>query len=141
MFNPSRDEVRRFFIESWQKFQHKKELSEIEKLTIEIILKHPEYHIALNQKELDSDYFPEQETTNPFLHMSLHLAMMEQVSIDQPPGIRSLYEQLCKKTGNEHDATHEMMECLSETIWHAQRYQTELDQTLYLECLEKKAAS
>jgi hypothetical protein len=138
MFNPSRDEVRRFFIESWKKFQEQQELSGLEKLTIEIILKHPEYHPALSEKELERDYFPEEGVTNPFLHMSLHLALTEQISIDQPPGIHSLYDKLCSKFKSEHDALHEMIECLSETIWHAQRYQTALDQNLYLECLKKK---
>ena len=74
---------------------------------------------------------------NPFLHLSLHLAIEEQIAIDQPRGIRARYETLAAKT-SEHDAKHAVLECLGETIWQAQRLGKPLDETSYLECLDRK---
>ena len=36
---------------------------------------------------LDRDWAPKGGETNPFLHLSLHLAVAEQLAIDQPAGI------------------------------------------------------
>jgi hypothetical protein len=75
---------------------------------------------------------------NPFLHLSLHLAIEEQLSIDQPRGLRERYAQLVAKTGSEHDAKHAVLECLGETIWEAQRAGAPPDEAAYLECLDRK---
>jgi hypothetical protein len=76
--------------------------------------------------------------TNPFLHMGMHIAIKEQLSIDQPAGVRARFERLLKKTGNEHTAMHHTMECLAEMIWQAQRNQTTYDVMVYFECLDRQ---
>jgi ribosomal protein S16 len=141
MFNPSRDQVRHFFFDTWSKYQCGEPLSALEQTALNAILMHPEYHVLLADSEhnRDRDFTPESGALNPFLHLSLHLAIEEQLSIDQPPGIRSCFEALVKKTGSEHDAKHEVLECLGETVWQAQRTGAPPDQERYLECLEKKA--
>jgi hypothetical protein len=78
---------------------------------------------------------------NPFLHLSLHLAVEEQLAIDQPPGISALFRRLTAKTGSEHDAAHLVLECLGETVWQAQRHGTAPDEKIYLECLERQAGA
>ena len=140
MFAPSRDQARRFFFDSWRKYRAGETLSALERIALQVILLHPEYHALLDapERNLDRDYAPEHGAMNPFLHLSLHLAIEEQLSIDQPPGIRTAFEQLRAKTGAEHDAKHALLECLAETIWQAQRGNTAPDQALYLECLEQK---
>jgi hypothetical protein len=75
---------------------------------------------------------------NPFLHLSLHLAIAEQLSIDQPPGIRAHYERLVATKGDEHEALHAVLDCLGEVIWHAQRHKTAPDAAIYLACLERQ---
>jgi hypothetical protein len=141
MFNPSRDEARRFFFDTWDKYGRGEPLSAFEHLVLEVILLHPEYHAVLADAErnLDMEFTPEEGRMNPFLHLALHLAVEEQISIDQPPGIRARYEALAKKTGSEHDAKHDVLECLGETVWEAQRTGAPPDQQAYLECLERKA--
>ncbi|MEQ1630253.1 MAG: DUF1841 family protein, partial [Gallionella sp.] len=84
---------------------------------------------------LDKDYSPESGATNPFLHLMMHLTIEEQISIDQPPGIRAHFVRLTRKLESEHDAQHQMMECLSEMIWQAQRNRTQPDAAIYLNCL------
>jgi len=140
MFNPSRDEARRFFFDTWAKHRRGEALTGMENLALEIIGLHPEYHALLDapERHLERDYLPELGDINPFLHLSLHLAVEEQLSIDQPPGIRALYQRLLQKTGAEHDARHAVLECLGETIWQAQRLQSAPDPRAYLECLEMK---
>lgn len=141
MFNPSRDEARRFFFDTWAKHRRGEALAGMELLALEIIGLHPEYHALLDapERHLGRDFVPELGDINPFLHLSLHLAVEEQLSIDQPGGIRALYQRLLQKTGSAHDAKHAVLECLGETIWQAQRLQAAPDSKIYLECLEKKA--
>ena len=137
MYNPSRDQARQFFFESWRKYQDKQVLTSLESIALDIILRHPEHHPLLNDPEnyLDRDYLPEFGETNPFLHMSLHLAIEEQLSIDQPTGIKGHYQQLLAKLGSPHDAQHAVMDCLAEMIWQAQRHNTAPDSSIYLNCL------
>jgi hypothetical protein len=95
-------------------------LTGIEALTLDVILEHPEYHAVLEDPERyrTKDYVDE---SNPFLHMSLHVALEEQLSIDHPPGLRRRFEALLVRFGDRHQAVHEAIECLAETVWRAQR--------------------
>jgi len=140
LFSPSRQDARRFFFETWKKHQTAQPLTDLEKIVLSILIDHPEYHAILNfpEKYLEQEWTPESEESNPFLHLGLHVAIEEQRSIDQPFGIRSLYAQLALRHGDEHHAQHEMMECLGEMIWHAQRYGGGPDVNLYISCIRGK---
>ncbi|WP_029148119.1 DUF1841 family protein [Methylophilus sp. 5] len=142
LFNPSRDEVRQFFFDAWAKFKQKQStLTDLEKMAVGIMHMHPEYHVILDQPEhyLAQAYYPEMGETNPFLHMSLHLSIQEQISINQPIGITQAYGKLCTRFQQEHEAQHALLECLAETIWLAQRNQTGLDAAHYLQLIEQRA--
>jgi hypothetical protein len=138
MFNPSRDEARNFLFEAWRKRKANELLTPLEDLVAQLIEKHPEYHDVLDKPTTyqERDYAPEHGATNPFLHLMMHLTIEEQISIDQPAGIRAHFVRLTHKFESEHDAQHRMMECLSEMIWQAQRNGTQPDATIYLHCLE-----
>ena len=140
MFNPTRDQARRFFFDTWAKYMAHQPLEGAESVAIEIILAHPEYHRLLEQREhyQDRDYPPEFGETNPFLHLAMHLAIAEQVSIDQPAGIRSRYESLLKLHGSAMDAQHDIMDCLAEMIWQSQRQGSEYSAAIYFDCLDAK---
>ena len=140
LFNPSRDEVRDFFFEAWAKFNTQAPLTPLEKIAIEVVLLHLEYHVVLNQpgKYKSQAYYPEMGETNPFLHMSLHLSILEQVQINQPIGIAGLYQQLLNKHQDAMLAQHDLMDCLAETIWQAQRNHTQPDAMAYLACMQSK---
>ena len=132
MFNPTREEVRRFFHDTWRKYGEKNPMSGLEAMAIDIILAHPEYRIVLEEPDLADGM-----ESNPFLHMSLHLAVSEQLSINQPFGIVKRYEGLLEKTGSRHDALHVLMACLEKMLGHAQQYHTPPDQEHYFECLQR----
>lgn len=142
LFNPSRDEVRQFFFETWRKYRAAEPLAALEGVAVEVISLHPEYQTVLDAPErfMEQEYFPEMGETNPFLHMSLHLSILEQLSIDQPPGIATAYQALQGRLNDPHEAQHELMECLAETVWRAQRDRTPPDAQAYLECIRKKAS-
>jgi hypothetical protein len=140
MFNPSRDQARRMFFDTWRKYRSGQPLAGIETQVIEVVLQHPEYHGILERTDqyLDRDYLPEQGETNPFLHMGMHLAIVEQLSIRQPFGLAERYEKLLARCGDAHAAQHRAMDCLAEMIWQAQRNGTAPDSQLYLRCLDRK---
>jgi hypothetical protein len=141
MFNPSRDQVRQFFFDVWAKYRAGQPLAGAEQPALEAILAHPEYHGVLDQAErfLERDYLPELGETNPFLHLSMHLALAEQVSIDQPAGIRERYRKLLEFHGDAMQAQHEAIDCLAEMVWQSQRSGTPYDPAAYLDCLDRKA--
>jgi hypothetical protein len=141
LFNPSRDEVRRFFIETWHKLSDGLPLTPLEMLARDRLLMHPEYHPLLSSGDdaLARDFTPESGVGNPFLHLSLHLAIAEQLQIDQPHGLRRAYNHLVINGYNEHDAEHVVLECLAETLWRAQRDQCPPDGAAYLACVQAKA--
>ena len=138
MFEPTRDQARNTFFEAWRKYRAGQPLAGIEALALEVILLHPEYHAVLGQPERsrDKDYANE---ANPFLHMSLHVALEEQLSIDQPPGIAARLTALMSKFQDRHEALHQALECLAETVWRAQRESAAPDANAYLDCLAKRA--
>ena len=140
MFNPSRDQVRAFFCESWRKHRQRLILEGAEATAADLIAEHPEYHALLENPDaaLEQEFTPESGQMNPFLHLSLHLAIADQISIDQPQGIRAAYETLRARL-DVHAAEHAILECLGETIWNAQRQGGELDANAYLESVRRIA--
>ena len=138
MFDPTREQVRQTFFEAWRKYRAGEPLAGIETIALDVSLAHPEYHaiLAAPERYRDKDYVGE---GNPFLHMSLHLALEEQLSIDQPPGIAGRFAALLERTGERHHALHEAIECLAETIWRAQRDHAPPDGAAYLACLERRS--
>jgi hypothetical protein len=139
VFNPSREEVRRFLFNTWRKHKAGELLTALESMALDAIFLHPEYHSILDDEDryIEQDYLPEFGDVNPFLHLSLHLAVAEQISIDQPPGIRAAFERLRTKAGDEHQALHTLLDCLAETIWQAQRNGTSPDPAVYRDCLAR----
>lgn len=138
MFDPSREEVREMFFATWRKYRASEPLAGIETIALQVILLHPEYHQILDHPERyrDRDYVDE---SNPFLHMSLHLALEEQLSIDQPPGIVRRFGVLVSRFHDRHEALHQALECLAETVWRAQRERAAPDAAAYLDCLAARA--
>jgi hypothetical protein len=141
MFNPSREDVRRFFCEAWRKRTGREPVTPIEAMALEWIDRHPEFHADLQRIDdaLASDYSPERGRANPFLHLSMHLAVDEQLQIDQPPGIRAAFELLVRQHGSVHEAAHVAMECLGETLWESQRSGTPPSNERYIGCIRSKA--
>lgn len=139
MFDPTREQVRETFFDAWRKYRAGEPLVGIEAVAVDVVLAHPEYHAILDDPERhrDRDYV---DQGNPFLHMSLHMALEEQLSIDQPPGIASRFAALLRRTGERHEALHEAIECLAETIWRAQRNNAPPDGDAYLACLERRSS-
>jgi len=138
MFNPTRDQVRQFFTETWRKHRAGEVLTPLEATALDWILEHAEYHGDLeNPDAAQADYSVEAGRTNPFLHLSMHLAIAEQLSIDHPPGIRDAYQKLAQRKG-AHEAAHEIMECLGRVVWEAQRLGTPLDTEAYIELIRQR---
>lgn len=137
MFNPSREQVRMFFMEVLRKHREKSVLTTLEHHALTWVLEHPEYHEVLSNPDSQAaDYTVEQGQTNPFLHLSMHLAIQEQINIDSPPGIRDIAQKLENRYG-QHEAFHKIMEALGLVIWEAQRHQAPLSNERYLELLQK----
>jgi Domain of unknown function (DUF1841) len=141
MFAPSQNDVRRFFCETARKRLAGAPLSPMEAIAADWIGVHPEYagELADVEAALAAVYEVEGGRTNPFLHLSMHLTISEQVSIDQPRGIKQAFELLAAKRGSAHEAQHEVMECLGEMVWASQRSGLPPDGQHYLACVRRRA--
>ncbi|MDE2400524.1 MAG: DUF1841 family protein [Burkholderiales bacterium] len=135
MFAPSQEQVRRFFCEAWAKQQTAQLLTPLEAQAVDWITQHPEYHDDLTDVDaaVAASYSVEDGRTNPFLHLSMHLSITEQMSIDQPPGIRAAVDRLARRLSSLHEAHHEVMECLGEMVWTSQRSGLPFDGQTYID--------
>jgi hypothetical protein len=142
MFDPSREQARNFFISAWRKHRSGEVLTPLESIATDIVALHPEYHGVLDDAAaLERDFPPEAGQMNPFLHLALHLAIAEQLSIDQPPGLATAFKRCQLRRGNRHEALHDVLECLGETLFNAQRNGTPPDGAAYVECVMRRASA
>jgi hypothetical protein len=142
MFNPSQHDVRRFFCETFRKSNAREILTPMEAIAADWISQHPEYQEALSDVEaaLNAAYSVDAGQSNPFLHLSMHLTIAEQISVDQPKGVRPAFQLLARKYNSEHEAHHQIMECLGEMIWTSQRTGLPPDGAAYVEALKKRSS-
>ncbi|MEY3202508.1 MAG: hypothetical protein RIR70_2058 [Pseudomonadota bacterium] len=138
MFNPTREQVRRFYLDAWMKHQTGGVMTPLEALAANIMAMHPEYHALFETGEatLEREWTPEMGESNPFLHISLHMAIEEQLSIDQPTGLRAAFDQQLARLGDRHDALHVVLDCLAEALWHAQRAGAPIDGVAYVSAVK-----
>jgi len=141
MFNPSQEDVRRFFCGVYAKHRAGQPMEAIEALAAGWIEAHPEYHADLADADaaVARVYDGHNGRENPFLHLSMHLSISEQCSIDQPPGIRQAVELLAARLGTLMDAHHVAMECLGRMMWEAQRMGRAPDGDAYVACVQRRA--
>ena len=141
MFTPSQADVRRFFCAVYAKNKANQPLEAIETIASQWLEEHPEYHpdFADSALALEKMYDVEGGKTNPFLHLSMHLSISEQCSIDQPRGIRQAVELLTAKRNSLHDAHHEAMDCLGQMVWESQRAGRPPDGAAYIDCVQRHA--
>ena len=141
MFQPSQHDVRQFFCDTWRKQRDGLPLIPMEATAAPWISEHPEYHADLADEAaaLEAVYTVEEGRTNPFLHLSMHLTIHEQLAIDQPTGIRQAVELLAARRNSLHQAHHEVMECLGEMIWTSQRSGLPPDGQAYIEAVRRRA--
>ena len=113
----------------------------IETIASQWLEEHPEYHADFAHADvaIAKMYDMEGDKTNPFLHLSMHLSISEQCSIDQPRGIRRAVELLTARRGSLHDAHHEAMECLGQMVWESQRAGRPPDGAAYIGCVQRRA--
>jgi hypothetical protein len=135
----TRDQLRESYAEAWRKHLARLPLTPLESLIADVIALHPEYQTLVKDAQaLRGFEAAANPGENPFLHMGLHLAVREQVSIDRPPGVRELRHTLAARHG-EHAAEHALMESLAETLWEAQGSGKAPDEREYLERARRRA--
>jgi len=141
MFQPSQADVRKFFCAVYAKWHTAQPMDALETLASQWVAEHPEYHadFADETVALEKMYDVENGKTNPFLHLSMHLSVSEQCSIDQPRGIRQAVELLAARRDSLHDAHHETMEALGKMIWESQRSGRPPDGQAYIDAVQRCA--
>ena len=139
LIQPSQADVRRFFCGAYAKSRSGSKLEPIEILASQWIDEHPEYHAELADVDaaLAAMLVLDPHRDNPFLHLSMHLSISEQCSIDQPQGIQSAVAQLAERKNSIHDAQHAVMECLGAMLWESQRSGRPPDGAAYVEAIKR----
>lgn len=141
MFNPSQADVRRFFCSVYAKSRAGQPLEALETIASHWMDEHPEYapDFADLETALATMGNTQEGRTNPFLHLSMHLSITEQCSIDQPRGIRQAIELLNHRRDSLHQAHHEAMDCLGKMLWESQQAGRPPDGESYVACVQRHA--
>lgn len=134
-----RERTRAVFYRAWRAHREGRALEGVERLIVHVALRHPEYHAALDAPETTQARDYPTDAANPFLHLGLHIALEEQLALDQPRGIRDYYRALLRRHPDEHAVQHQMMDCLNETLARAQRDRSPPADADYLACLARLA--
>jgi hypothetical protein len=133
-----RNATREVFFRAWQRHRAGEPLEGVETAIVRVAQAHPEYHALLDDPDCtERDFLPELGETNPFLHLAMHIAIDEQLALDEPRGIRERYRRWRAAGPDEHELQHRMMDCLGEMLWLAQREQRAPDPSAYLGCLQR----
>jgi hypothetical protein len=138
LFGDNRDSLRRMYKDALEKADAGVPMTALEAQIADVIKDHPEYRRAImpsgkrSGDPLDKDYQPEAGETNPFMHMSLHLAVRDQIETNRPAGIRDAYAQLCESVQDRHSAEHRLCELMGEELWQSQRDGRPPDEQRYL---------
>jgi hypothetical protein len=129
----TREQLRQTYADAWRKHLEHSLLTPLEAMIADVIGAHSEYQTLVSDASAALAFEPSRSgTENPFLHMGLHLAVREQVSIDRPPGVREIHRLLQARYGDLHRAEHALMEALGEALWQAQRAGQPPDEGYYL---------
>jgi len=138
-YTNNRNQLRQFYYDTWQKHKTHQALNDLEKQILAIMLEHPEYQNTFENNATTStqDFSETLGQANPFMHMGLHLAVRDQIALDQPPGIQQLFQQQLNKGQKPHDLEHQIMDILAEQLWQDTQAQKPLDMANYLENLKK----
>ena len=105
MFSPTQADVRGFFVDARSKRLARLPLTPLQTIAADWIEAHPEYEPDLVAADTAAEPdAPQEGRENPFLHLSMHLSISEQLAIDQPAGIRQAFEQLARRLGSQHAA-------------------------------------
>ena len=141
MFTPSQADVRRFFCSVYAKAHAGEALEAIEIIASQWMSELPEY--AADFGDVDAALAaigqPEPGRENPFLHLSMHLSISEQCSIDQPRGIRQAVELLTHRRNSLHQAHHEVMESLGRMLADSQTTARPPDGSAYVADIQRRA--
>ena len=139
MWGEDRSSLRQMFTTAWQDFEAGKPLDKQAQMIADVVAIHPEYHAAIGSGgALEKEFDGSDGQSNPFLHMAMHIAVREQLSVDRPPGVVKIHRKLTNRLGDLHEAEHQMVESLAETLWNAQQNNQEPDIEDYVRGLKKR---
>ena len=139
MWGEDRSSLRQSFTAAWRDYQAGKPMEKQAQMIADVVAIHPEYQADVaSGGALEREYDGSDGQSNPFLHMAMHIAVREQLSIDRPPGIVKIHRKLTTRLGDIHAAEHQMLEALAETLWDAQQNSREPDIEDYVRGLKKR---
>ncbi len=135
MYTNDRYAYRDAYFQTFEKWQRQLPLDDMEKQLVAVIEMHPEYHALFSApKQSRTQEFTLEE--NPFFHLSLHLAIFDQLKLDKPTGIREIFLAAKHNGRDEHEVLHQMMGCLAEMLARMERDGKVVEDQIYLERLK-----
>ena len=138
MFNPDRRALRQQMAQAWQRYRDGLPTDSLQSKIGRVVERHPEYHALIESPDAaEADFSPEDGQINPFLHLSLHMAIDDQLSTNRPPGIVDVFAAICRAKGDTHAAEHVLLERLGEALWQASKSGIPPDTNAYLEALRR----
>jgi hypothetical protein len=138
LYPQERDQIRLSYIQAWQKYIKGELLSSLEDQIVRVIIEHPEYQpwLSTQDKIVDKDFSPADDEENPFMHMGLHLAVRDQYQLNQPVGIRPLFDAALQMGEDPHVLEHRAMSVLVQYLFESISLSKAFDSEKYLTDLQ-----
>ena len=114
-----RQVFRRTVYHIWSKMQAGliDEMSEAEYSIARILLEHPEYEEFFDDDEiLDGREFDTGKEGNPFLHVSIHKMVEDQLQAGRPEEVQAFFDGMVERGRDRHEIVHAIMKILVRLI-------------------------
>ena len=114
-------------------------LPDDEKQLAEIMLDHEdEYFNKFEFSDVLSDYqFDPNSEVNPFLHITLHAVVENQLKAKDPIEVYQFYNSMIKNKTSRHDTVHLIAGILAPLIFYSMKHMKEFDLNIYRLLLKK----
>lgn len=126
--------------EIWQqaKTGNLESLSEEAQLIGKLMLEHEEYHNHFEFADALEDYqFDPENSVNPFLHITIHVVVENQLKLKEPIEAYQFYNSMRKKKVSHHETIHLIGNILGPLLFQVLKRNEPFDNNLYKRLLKK----
>jgi hypothetical protein len=103
----------------------------------EVLQQHPQYHNAWEFADQIEDVEYVIDGVNPFLHVTFHSIIENQLATGDPPEVRAALQRLLRKRLSRHDAIHRLAQVFTEELFPVLKQDRPFNQERYVRKLRK----
>lgn len=99
---------------------------------VRVMQEHPEYRSIWDNPEEASAGLEDLTEPNPFLHVTAHMMVEEQIAGRNPPDVAVVVSRLTRSGDSRHEAIHKVANVLMGEVWDVLAKKREFDREKYV---------